>query len=201
MRPGTDPGRNLSGGKEESVMKQQTIFSPRNMALMALFTALTCVLAPLSLPIGPVPISLTNLVLYLALYLLGTRRTALSFILYMLIGAVGLPVVSGFSGGLSKLAGPTGGYILGFLVMVLVAGPFVDRSGGHFLPDFAGMILGTALCYALGTAWFVYLMDCPFWYALTVCVFPFIPGDLVKMVAAHLLGKTLRVSLRQAHLL
>ena len=192
MRPGTDPGRNLSGGKEESVMKQQTIFSPRNMALIALFTALTCVL---------VPISLTNLVLYLALYLLGTRRTALSFILYMLIGAVGLPVFSGFSGGLSKLAGPTGGYILGFLVMVLVAGPFVDRSGGHFLPDFAGMILGTALCYALGTAWFVYLMDCPFWYALTVCVFPFIPGDLVKMVAAHLLGKTLRVSLRQAHLL
>ena len=74
-------------------------------------------------------------------------------------------------------------------------------SGGHFLPDFAGMVLGTALCYALGTAWFVYLMDCPFWYALTVCVFPFIPGDLVKMVAAHLLGKTLRVSLRQAHLL
>ena len=179
-------------------MKQQAIFSPRNMALMALFTALTCVLAPLSLPIGPVPISLTNLVLYLALYLLGTRRTALSFILYMLIGVVGLPVFSGFSGGLSKLAGPTGGYILGFLVMVLVAGPFVDRSGGHFLPDFAGMILGTALCYALGTAWFCVLSGMGVMPALATCVFPFIPLDLLKMAAAIAVGPMLRRRIVQA---
>ena len=181
-------------------MKQQ-LFSTRNMTLMALFTALTCVLGPMSLPIGPVPISLTNLVLYLSLYLLGTQRAALSLVVYLLIGAVGLPVFSGFSGGLSKLAGPTGGYIVGFLLMVLVAGVFVDRSGGKFLPDLGGMILGTALCYALGTAWFVYLMNCSLWYALTVCVFPFIAADLAKMVIAHLLGKTLRLSLRQSHLL
>ena len=84
---------------------------------------------------------------------------------------------------------------------MLVAGVFVDRSGGKFLPDLGGMILGTALCYALGTAWFVYLMNCSLWYALTVCVFPFIAADLAKMVIAHLLGKTLRLSLRQAHLL
>ena len=112
-----------------------------------------------------------------------------------------MPVFAGFSGGPGALLGPTGGYILGFLVMVLVAGPFVDRSGGHFLPDFAGMILGTALCYALGTAWFVCLMDCPFWYALTVCVLPFIPLDLVKIGLASTLGSLLRRSLTGAGLL
>ena len=73
--------------------------------------AVTCILAPLSVPIGPVPISLTNFAIYLSLYLLDWKKGTLSYLIYLLLGLVGLPVFSGFTGGLAKLAGPTGGYI------------------------------------------------------------------------------------------
>ena len=98
------------------------------MALAALMTAVTCVLAPMSIPIGPVPISLTNLVIYFSLYLLGWKWGTVSYLVYVLIGMAGLPVFSGFTGGLGKLAGPTGGYIVGFLPMAVIAG---RPSGGH----------------------------------------------------------------------
>ena len=92
------------------------------MVTTAFMAAVTCILAPLSIPIGPVPISLTNLAIYLSLYLLNWKRGTISYCLYLLIGLAGLPVFSGFSGGIGKLAGPTGGYIIGFIPMVLHAG-------------------------------------------------------------------------------
>ena len=92
------------------------------MAVTALMTAVTCILAPLSIPIGPVPISLTNFAIYLSLYLLDWKKGTISYILYLLLGLVGLPVFSGFTGGIGKLAGPTGGYIIGFIPMAIIAG-------------------------------------------------------------------------------
>ena len=83
----------------------------------ALMTAVTCILAPLSVPIGPVPISLTNFVIFLSLYLLNWKKGTLSLLIYLLLGLAGLPVFSGFAGGIAKLAGPTGGYIIGFIPM------------------------------------------------------------------------------------
>jgi len=182
-------------------MKQQSLFSPRNMAMTALFTALTCVLAPWSLPIGPVPISLTTLVLFLSLYVLGAQKAALSYLLYLLLGLAGLPVFSGFTGGIAKLAGPTGGYILGFLPMLFITGWFLKKFEGKFWASLAGMVLGTAVCYAFGTVWFVFLMGTDLLSALAVCVFPFLPGDLVKMLFAHALGTALRRRLGEARLL
>ena len=79
------------------------------ITVTALMTAVTCILAPLSIPIGPVPISLTNLAIYISLYLLGWKRGTISYLIYLLIGLVGIPVFSGFTGGPAKLAGPTGG--------------------------------------------------------------------------------------------
>ena len=92
------------------------------ITVTALMTAVTCILAPLSIPIGPVPISLTNLAIYISLYLLGWKRGTISYLIYLLIGLVGIPVFSGFTGGPAKLAGPTGGYIIGFIVMAVIAG-------------------------------------------------------------------------------
>ena len=92
------------------------------LAMTALMAAVTCVLAPMAIPIGPVPISLTNLAIYLSLYLLGWKWGTASYVVYMLIGMVGVPVFSGFTGGLGKLAGPTGGYIIGFVPMAVLAG-------------------------------------------------------------------------------
>lgn len=180
---------------------EKELFSSRSMALTALFTALLCVLAPFSLPVGPVPLSLANLVIWVSLYILGPRRAALSVLVYLLLGFCGMPVFSGFAGGAGMLAGPTGGYLAGYLPMALVSGAFVCRSGGRALPCLAGLLAGTALLYLLGTVWFCAVMHTTPAAALAVCVLPFLPGDLAKMAAAHLLGSLLRRRLEKARLM
>ena len=170
------------------------------MAMTALMAAVTCVLAPMAIPIGPVPISFTNLAIYLSLYLLGWKRGTVSYLVYVLIGAVGVPVFSGFTGGLGKLAGATGGYIVGFIPMAVIAGLVIDRYRNRGL-QLAGMIVGTAVCYAFGTAWFILQMGCTLPYALTVCVLPFIPFDAAKVALASVLGSILRRALHRAGLL
>ena len=109
----------------------KSITAPRSktyeITMTALMAAVTCILAPLSIPIGPVPISFTNLAIYLSLYLLGWKRGTISYLIYLLLGLVGLPVFSGFTGGPAKLAGPTGGYIIGFIVMAVIAGLVIDN--------------------------------------------------------------------------
>ena len=161
------------------------------MVSTALMTAVTCILAPLSVPIGPVPISFTTLAIYLSLYLLDWKRGTLSYFLYLLIGFAGLPVFSGFTGGVAKLAGPTGGYIVGFIPMAIIAGIVIDHCQKRWI-QLLGMIVGTAICYALGTAWFCMQAGYTVSAALAVCVFPFIPADLIKMLIAMTIGPEIR---------
>lgn len=163
----------------------------QQMALVAIMTALTCILAPFSLPIGPVPISLTNLVIYFSLYLLGWKLGTLSYVIYLLIGLVGVPVFSGFSAGPAKLFGPTGGYLIGFIPMAIIAGIVIDKFSQRWI-QILGMIVGTVICYAFGTAWFCIQAGYTVSAALAVCVIPFIPADLIKMVIAMIIGPEIR---------
>lgn len=169
----------------------KTDFSIRSMALAALMAAVLCVLGPLSIPVGPVPLSLATLAIYLTLYLLGWKWGFAAVLVYVLLGTAGLPVFSGFAGGLGKLLGPTGGYIVGYLFLALAAGPFVQYGRGRLL-QFAGMALGTAVLYAFGTAWFCFQGGFALGEALQKCVWIFIPGDLLKMAAAAAVGPLLR---------
>ena len=169
------------------------------LAMAAVMAAVMCVLGPMAIPIGPVPISLTNLVIYLALYLLGWELGSLSYLVYMLIGMVGVPVFSGYAGGLGKLLGPTGGYIIGFLPMAILAGLVIDKCSNRWV-QLGGMIVGTAVCYALGTAWFCLQAGYALGAALGLCVFPFIPGDLAKMAVAMAVGPAIRGRLEKAGL-
>ena len=179
-------------------MKKSTIY---NMATCAIMAAVMCVLGPLSIPVGPVPISLLTLAIYLAAYVLGAKGTTISVFIYILLGAVGLPVFSGAAGGLAKIAGPTGGYIVGYLFLAFICGLFVQKSKANLLISVLGMIVGTAVLYAFGTVWFIIEMKTDIISALTMCVLPFIVGDLVKIVAATLMGKALRAALTKANLL
>lgn len=163
----------------------------QQMALVAIMTALTCILAPFSLPIGPVPISLTNLVIYFSLYLLGWKLGTLSYVIYLLIGLVGVPVFSGFTAGPAKLFGPTGGYLIGFIPMAIIAGIVIDKFSQRWI-QILGIIVGTAICYAFGTAWFCIQAGYTVSAALAVCVIPFIPADLIKMVIAMIIGPEIR---------
>lgn len=164
----------------------------RQLTLVGVMAAVTCILGPLSLPIGIIPISLTNLVIYFAVYVLGRKRATLSYIVYLFIGLIGLPVFSGFSGGFTKLFGPTGGYLIGFIFMAFISGIFIDNFSNKIYICFLGMILGTIATYIFGTAWLAYQAHLTFNAALAVGVLPFIPGDLVKMVIASFIGPQIR---------
>ena len=188
-------------GYEETMtadMKNGQKITTKTLALIAVMTAVTCVLAPLSIPIGPVPISLTNLAIYFALYILGTKKGTISYIVYLALGLVGLPVFSGFTAGAGKLFGPTGGYLIGFIPMALLAGFFIDKFKGKFVYGMIGMVLGTAICYLFGTVWLAYQAHMDFRAALFAGVIPFILGDLIKMVFAGIMGPQIRKALNKA---
>ena len=168
--------------------KKVTIYQLTFMAMMA---AVTCILGPLSVPIGQIPISLTNLVIYFTVFVLGIWAGTGSYGIYLLLGAVGLPVFSGFAGG----------YLIGFIFMALIGGAVIELSHRNIFLTMLGWVVGTAVAYAFGTVWFVYLMKCSVTYALTVCVYPFIGFDIVKIVIATLLGKTVRYAITKAGLI
>ena len=168
------------------------------MAGIAVMAALMCILGPMSIPIGVVPISFTNLVIYFSLYLLGWKLGTLSYVIYLLIGLVGVPVFSGFTAGPAKLFGPTGGYLIGFIPMAIIAGIVIDKYTEKWFLCLLAMIVGTIVCYALGTAWLAYEAKMDMMAALWAGVIPFIPGDLVKMVLAILIAPKIRAQVCRA---
>ena len=175
-------------------MKHKSI---RSLCSCGVLAAVICVLSPLSVPIGPVPVAFANLAIFLAVYLLGWKWGTVSCLAYLLVGLAGLPVFAGFSGGAGVLLGPTGGYLLGYLPMALVGGWVVDHTQAKWLHGL-GFALGTVLCYLLGTAWFCWQGGYTVGAARGLCVTPFIPFDLGKIVIAIGLGSLLRHRLAQA---
>lgn len=177
-----------------------------HMVYVALITAFISVISPFVIPIpfSPVPLSLTTFILYLALYTLGTRYTFYSCLLYLLLGLIGLPVFAGFSGGIGRLAGPTGGYIVSYLFIPFIAGPFLSSSkslNSSLKAKFfqgLGLSCGTFCCYILGTLWLSIQTEIPFCGALFTGVLPFLPGDLCKIVLALYIGPALRTRLQKA---
>ena len=142
----------------------------KQMTLIALMTALTCILGPLSIPLpfSPVPISFTNLVLYFSVFVLGTKFSTISYIVYLLIGLVG------------------------FVFLTVIAGFFVEHFKGKLSFAILGMVLGTIVCYLFGTIWLSMQLNIGFVAGLGVGVFPYIPGDLVKIVLACIIGPKIR---------
>ena len=166
----------------------------KDMTLIAVTAALLCIAGPFTVAIGPVPLSLATFAVYLAGAVLGWKRGTAAVILYLLIGTAGVPVFSGFAGGFQKLAGVTGGYLVGYAVCALITGlgsgaPRQDRPA-WLLP--ACMVAGTAALYLLGTAWFMVQTGKALGAALALCVIPFLPGDAVKIAAAVLIARPVR---------
>lgn len=164
--------------------KKKDEFSASTIAMVALMTALLCILSPFSIPIGPIPVSLATFVIYFSVILLGWKKGTLSCLLYLLIGFVGLPVFSGFSAGPTKLFGPTGGYLIGYLFLAVIGGWFAEKFQRKRGMCFLGMVFGTTACYIVGTVWLAYEAEMTFGLALMTGVVPFIMGDLVKIFVA-----------------
>ncbi len=173
----------------------------KDVTLIAVMAAMLCVAGPLSISIGPIPLSLASFAVYLAGAVLGSRRGTAAVGVYLALGVIGLPVFSGFSGGFQKLAGVTGGYLVGYLPCAFLSG-LGEKHGESdpkeklFLP--LRMALGTLALYLTGTAWFMMQTGNSLAGALSLCVLPFLPGDAIKIIAATLLTPPLRKAL--AHL-
>ena len=174
-------------------------FQAIDLAYVAVCAALMAVCSWISIP-ATVPFTLQTFAVFCSLGLLGGRRGTAAILVYLLLGALGVPVFAGFSGGIGILFGTTGGYLLGFILMGLVywLGERLSMDSRNI--RIISMILGLLLCYAFGTAWFMFVyarqtgaiaLDT----ALAWCVVPFILPDLVKMAMALLLSGRLRKAL------
>ena len=170
--------------------------STSTMAVVALMTAVLCVLAPFSIPIGPIPISLATFGLYLSVIILGRKRALSVCLLYLLIGFIGLPVYSGFSGGPARLLGPTGGYLIGYVFLTYIAGIIVDKFPKNQWLCLLGLVIGTAVCYIWGTGWMAYQMQLDFVEAVMIGVVPFLAGDVIKITTAVWIGLTVKKRIR-----
>ena len=177
--------------------KSNNRISTSTITMVALMAAVVCVLAPFSIPIGPIPISLATMGLYLAVMIVGGKKATIVCLMYLLIGFVGLPVFSGFTGGPAKLLGPTGGYLLGYLLLTMIAGWFVDKFPSKRGMCVLGLILGTAACYTVGAAWLAFQMEISFGAAWTLGAAPFLLGDVVKIITAVWFGMIIRGRIRK----
>ena len=168
-------------------------FSTKEIVLTALFTAITAVCAWISVPFGAISFTMQTFAIFCALLTLGGKNGLFSVLAYILLGAIGLPVFNGFKGGAGVLLGPTGGYILGFILMALIYWAGTKLFGEKLLVRITLLVLGLLVCYAFGTLWFVYGYSngesaMSFKKAAEICVYPFVPFDLLKMVLAFVIS-------------
>ena len=178
----------------------QSTAAPRlralDMAYAALFAVLITVCAWVSVPAPKpfVPFTMQTFAVFAALMCLGGRRGLYSVLVYLMLGAVGVPVFSGFRGGPGVLFDTTGGYLIGFIALALVYWLLTAKFGATLGVQVAACVLGLAVCYAFGTAWFVVLYTSAkgpvsVWTALGWCVFPFLVPDALKLCLAALLSR------------
>lgn len=169
------------------------------LTVTALMTAIICIIAPyaIPIPISETPITLATFAIYIASLVLGWRLSAVCVFIYILIGAVGLPVFSNFGSGLQKIVGPTGGYLIGYFAITIIAGWFADMFEKKVVLHILGMILGTAVLYLLGTLWMGYSLNLSVKAAITVGVLPYIALDAIKISAAAAIGYPIRLQIKK----
>lgn len=181
-----------------AIANRKKIFDITEIALMA---AIICISSWITVPLGTIPFTLQTFGVFLAFRFLGGKKGLASVAIYILLGAVGLPVFSNFGSGIGKILGPTGGYLLGFAVsgfIITVLEKF-DREKVIFriITD----ILSLVSCYALGTVWFYYSVghgtQMSVLAMLSACVFPFVIPDIAKILLAELISSKLQKALKR----
>jgi biotin transport system substrate-specific component len=169
----------------------------KEMTLSAIFAAVIAVFSVITIPIGVVPVTLGVFGVLFVSVVLGGKASIVSVLVFILVGAVGLPVFSGLKGGAGVILGPTGGYITSYIFMALITGAVSQKLGKRcdalsFALRFAACIVSLLVCYLLGTLQFMLITSKSFNEALSLCVYPFVIFDIIKCTLAVLLGEQLR---------
>lgn len=186
------------------MISHNSLSNTRNLVLCAMCAAITCILAPLSIPLtGGVPVSLATFAVMLSGVLLGGPLGALSQLIYVLLAAVGLPVLAGWTGGLGIVLGMTGGYIIGYIPCAWLTGLIYKKYGVtakkpvKILSMILGMTAGNIALYVIGTAWYMFITEMTLEASLAACVIPFIPGNIIKMAAVIIIGLPVENAIRR----
>lgn len=173
----------------------------RMMILAALFAAIIAIMAQMIIPLPLVPITGQTLAVGLAAVILGSKYGALSALLYMLLGAIGLPVFSGASGGPGVIIGPTGGYIVSFIISAWLIGYYVEKTSSTTIQAFIANLIGMLINLFIGTVWLKLFLDLSWTAAYASGFIPFIAGGILKAILAAWIGITVRNRLTSARLL
>ena len=176
----------------------------KNLVLCGVFAAIMAVLSPISIPVGPVPITFGVLAVFLCAGMLPPKLSVITQLVYLALGAIGLPIFSGFSGGIAKFAGPTGGYLVVYPIMALVISLLLDcydkvirrGEGLHLVWTVGSLLIGTVICYVGGSLWYSYSAHVPFQQALAVTAYPFLPMEGIKIILAVFLIMAVRKRIR-----
>ena len=173
------------------------LFTVKNMCYVGLFTAVIAIMAQISIPMPlGVPMTMQTFAITLAAIILGAKLSTISSLIYILLGAIGLPVLAGFSGGISKFVGPTGGFLISFPIMAFIIGYAVDHRSAFKGAFVIGLIAGTVVNYIVGIAMFCILTQSSVAVGFTACVLPFIPTAIIKAILAALIGFPIRKRLK-----
>ena len=169
-----------------------TKLTGKNIALIGIFTAILCVVSPLTIPLGVAPLSLTTMALFLVSILLGRRLGCISVLAYIILGGVGLPVFSGFTGGLAALTSITGGYIIGYIFFVFLIDLIVEKGGGknYFYP--VAMAISTIILYVIAVVYYVGVYGVSVKVAIVSLVVPFILTDAIKIIVCSIIAVSLK---------
>ena len=178
-------------------MNPRASYSVSDICIIALFTALISILAQISIPLpGGVPLTMQTFAVLLTGIVLGRRKGCTAATAYILLGALGVPVFSNFGAGISRLAGPSGGFLLSYPLMAWTAGYSAERVSKPYIA--AGLAAANAICYAMGCILFSFITGSGMAAALAACVAPFLMIDLLKTILAGWAGFYLRKALRRA---
>lgn len=180
---------------QSKVTQSKQRMNTKNLVITALFTAILCVLAQINIPTQPIPFTLSVFAIFFIGALLPPRYALMSVMAYVLLGAFGLPVFAGSKGGISVLTGMTGGFIMAYPFMALLTSmshTYMKRWRTVALT--IGMLLSLVICYAFGSFWFTVVTGKSFTYALTVCVYPYLLFDLLKITLAVSFSKIIKAT-------
>ena len=170
-------------------------FRIKGLILTAVFSALLCVISPVTVPFGAIPFTLSVFAVCCVSTVLE-EKAALSVFLYIVLGALGLPVFAAFNGGAGVLAGATGGFIVGYIPLGVITGIGAKKAKSFWGQTLLSLI-GLAVCYIFGCVWYFITTGAGLWQGLTVCVFPFIIPDIIKIAAGVLCGRKIKKIIAQ----
>lgn len=163
---------------------------------ISIMSAIICIFAPISIPIpiSPVPITLGTFALYISIYVLNTKEALTSTLLYLLLGAVGLPVFSGYTGGFNSFFSVGGGYLIGYIFLVFIGSIFVNKYTNPVI-QILGMFIGTIVTYLIGTFWLSHILEISFIETIPAGVLVYLPLDTIKMILACFIGRKIKASI------